>query len=269
MIRVVGLLLLVSGLASTLLLAAVAGMGARPCSPLPLGGESFLLPNETQQGTRVLLVKIHRQLTVPDMEGFRYFLRLSTPERLEVHCLPPPPPNVTGWVGAPKLVNITVEEVTLYILRPSDLAVVEAALTSKDAQPTQVLALLERKALKRVKLAEAQEAAPTWGATPWGRILTLEGWLDVGPGDYSGVLVVSGEAAGGLSNCTARAFPEPPRPYPCKAVAPTPSQYARGLLVALLGLLLLAYDLQETGALAKLLGRLPSLRRTRIAPRPS
>ena len=210
----VGLILLVSGLASALLLAAAAAAGARACSPLPLEGESFLLPNETQQGTRVLLVKVHRQLTVPGMEGFRYFLRLSTPERLEVHCIPPPPPNVTGWVGAPELVNITVGEATLYILRPSDLAVVEAALASKDAKPTQVLALLERRALKRVKLAEAQEAAPPWVATPWGRIriLTLEGWLDVGPGDYSGVLVVSGEAAGELRNCAVRAFPEPPKP---------------------------------------------------------
>jgi len=224
MLRLLGLLLLVSGVVSTGLPLLSSALHVRVCT---FTTQSFGMWRELN-GT--LVVTEAFDLQAAGMEGFRYTLRVWLPSQPQAVCFQLPnasqPYPVHTRPTPAVTVNLTDGRLRVYVLRPSDYAALSALLSTVTVDLDRLLDALDRRAVRRVELDVA--SGPEWE-------------VELEKGSYYGVIVATFREPA-LPNYTICHYNVWHNKQVCKTVSPTPAQLARGLLVTALGAIALAYD---------------------------
>ena len=233
MLRVLGLLLLVSGAVAGILLAAASMTRARTCF-----FHVWFGPNTRPADTDdALILYDTRELSMLKLEGVRHVLSVSIPTQLELVCVQAQLSNASPYpIIAPLIVNYTLERVEAYLLHPSDAATISSLISNPNVPFSYVLELAKRKAVASLNMTEVQ------GAANWSR---LEGYLEAEAGSYVSLIVMTARPLNNPGNCTARYIHSNATMSLCRVVSPTINQFARSALMIILGILLLSYDLRR------------------------
>ena len=242
MLRVLGLLLLVSGIVTGLLLVVASMSRMALCTPIYSSMENYR-PFE-ENGKTLVFVYSNLGLQLMKLEGIRYTLKFSLPAHVELLCPQAVPANASQMLQ-PVVGLGDVEKAELFLLNPADATLISTVISDPSISPSHALALARKRAVISINLT--------------GRWL-LDSGLDLEGGSYQGLLVVTIRASGHSVNCTgyvslARPLVFQAKVTVCRTLSPTANQIARSLLVLTLGFVLLSYDLWRSGEKPRWLSR--------------